>query len=168
MTDLNWDAAAFFKRLTESNKFAIDHGYRFHPVSGLEGFHGALSNLLNTKAFVCVSDTSDGGLDLDNVPHSSRIKTVFMAFRHKAADETSRNKAMENMRELFRQFMSVLMQEKVRIEDEDIHIDSRIAFKEVEQYFYTGAACAFYQIKTTTYPELSYNPDEWITQPLMP
>lgn len=168
MTDFNWDAAAFFERLTASNKFAQEYGYRFHPVSGLEGFHGALTDALKTKAFICVSDTSDGGLDLDNTPHTTRIKEVFLAYRHKALDETQRNNAMENMRELFRQFMSVLMQEKIRLEEGGIYIDSRIAFKEIEKYFYTGAACAFFQIRVDTYTDLSYNPDEWITQPLMP
>lgn len=166
MTDFNWDAAAFFQRLTESNKFAQTNGYCFHPVSGLEGFHGALTNALQTKAFVCVSDTSDGGLDLDNTPHTSRIKEVYLAYRHKAANEILRNKAMANMRELFRQFMSVLIQEKIRLEECGIYLDSRIAFKEVDRYFYTGAACAFFQLRIDTYTDLSYNPDEWITQPL--
>ena len=166
MTDFNWDATAFFERLTASNKFAQENGYRFHPVSGLEGFHGALTNALQTQAFVCVSDTSDGGLDLDNTPHTTRIKEVYLAFRHRAKDERLRNKAMENMRELFRQFMTVLMQEKIRVEECGIYLDSRIAFKEVDRYFYTGAACAFFQLRIDTFTNLEYNPDEWITEPL--
>lgn len=167
MTDFNWDAASFFKRLTESNKFARENGYRFHPVSGLDGFHGAISNALQTKAMVCVSDTSEGGLSLDNTPHTSRVKTVYLFFRHKAADETARNKAMANMRELFRQFMSVLIQEKIRIEEEGVYLDQRIGFKEIDRYFYTNGACAYFQMRVDTYTNLEYNPDEWITQPLM-
>ena len=166
MNDFNWDAISFFKRLTESNKLAQENGYRFHPVSGLEGFHGALSNALNTKAFVCVSDTSVGELDLENTPHTSRVKIVFMAFRYKAMDEKLRNKAMDNMRELFRQFMSVLNQEKIRLEENCIYIDPRISFKEIDRYFYTQAACAYFQIGVNTFTDISYNDDEWITPPL--
>lgn len=162
----NWDAQSFFKRLTEANKFAQENGFVFHPVSGLEGFHGALTNLLRTKAFVCVSDTSDGNMELENTSRTSRIKTVFMAYRHKAFDETQRNIAMAKMRELFRQFMSVLIQEKIHIEEDDIYLDPRIAFKEIDQYFYTDAACALFQIKVDTFTNLEYNENEWITQPL--
>ncbi len=166
MTDFNWDAQSFFRRLTEANKFAQENGFVFHPVSGLEGFHGALTNLLRTKAFVCVSDTSDGNMELENTSRTSRIKTVFMAYRHKAFDETQRNLAMAKMRELFRQFLSVLIQEKIHIEEDDIYLDTRIAFKEIDQYFYTDAACALFQIKVDTFTNLEYNEDEWITQPL--
>lgn len=162
----NWDAVSFFRRLTESNRFARDHGYRFHPVSGLEGFHGALTDLLRTKAFVCVSDSSQGGLDLDNTPHTRRVKTVFLAFRHEAADDQERNAAMDNMRELFRQYMSVLIQEKTRLDEQCVYIDSRISFTEIERYFYLDAACAYFQIAVDTYTDLSYNPDEWLTPPL--
>lgn len=165
--EFNWDAQSFFQRLTESNRFAQESGYVFRCVSGLDGFHGAITNALQTKAMVAVSDTSEGGLRLDNTPHTSRIKTVFLFFRHKAADESARNKAMANMRELFRQFMSVLIQEKVRLEEGGIYLDQRIAFKEVERYFYANGACAYFQLRIDTYTNLEYDPDEWIDQPLM-
>lgn len=165
-TDFNWNATDFFRRLTECSKFAGENGYAFHPVSGLEGFHGALSNALKTKAFVCVSDSSDGSLEIDNTPHATRVKTIFLAYRHKAEDETARNAAMENMRELFRQFMSVLLQEKARLDEGCVYINPKITFTEIDRYFFTGAACAFFQISTETYTDLSFNPDEWTTSPL--
>ena len=167
MSDFNWDAQAFFQRLTESNRLAVESGYRFHQVSGLEGFSAALKNALQTKAFVCVSDTSEGGMDLANTPHTTRIKTVFFAVRHKAADEVQRNKAMANMRELFRQFMTVLVQEKTRLEQDCIYLDDRISFTEISRYFYTGAACAFFELRVDTFTDISFNPDEWLTLPMM-
>lgn len=158
---INWDASSFFRRLTEKNKYAKTYGYRFFEVSGLEGFHGTLGSALSTKAFVCVSDTSSGATEIDNTPHTRRIKTVFLAYRHAAADDKARNAAMDNMRELFRQFMSVLIQEKTRLEEGTLYIDSRISFKEVEKYFFTGCACAYFQIAVDTYTDLCFNPDEW-------
>lgn len=48
--NFNWDAAAFFERLTASNKHAQESGYRFERVSSLEGFHDAVSKMYSTKA----------------------------------------------------------------------------------------------------------------------
>lgn len=161
-TNFNWDAPALFKRLTERNRLARDNGYRFALVSSLEGFHGALGSMLSTKAFVAVSDISEGGVDIENSPHTRRVKTVFLARRHPEGNMVARQECMDNMRELFRQFMSVLVQEKTKLEENDIFIDSRIKFSEIDRYFFTGCACAYFQIAVDTYTDLSYNPDEWL------
>ena len=85
---------------------------------------------------------------------------------HAIDDMAQREAAMDNMRELFRQFMSVLILEKTRLEENNIFIDQRISFREIDRYFFTGCACAFFQIAVDTYTDLSFNPDEWTT-PLM-
>lgn len=166
--NFNWDAAAFFERLTSLNRFAKNNAYRFSRVSSLEGFHGALGEMKSSTAFVAVSDTSQGALDIENTPHTRRVKTVFLAKRHAVDDMKARERCMDNMRELFRQFMTVLIQEKIRLEEHNIFIDPRISFHEIEKYFFTGCACAYFQIALDTYTDLSYNPDEWLTSELMP
>ncbi|WP_303023036.1 hypothetical protein [Duncaniella muris] len=163
MNDSNftWDATAFFERLTSLNSFAREHAYRFSRVSSLEGFHDALSRMASTSAFIAVSDTSSGSLDIENTPHIRRIKTVFLAKRHAVDDMKARERCMDNMRELFRQFMSILILEKTKLEENNIFLDPRISFTEIDRYFFTGCACAFFQIALDTYTDLSYNPDEW-------
>ena len=163
-SNFNWDAAAFFEKLTSSNVLAQKHEYRFVRVSSLDGFHDALGSMASSMAFVAVSDTSQGALDIENTPHTRRVKTVFLAKRHAVDNMKARERCMENMRELFRQFMSVLIQEKTRLEENNIFIDPRISFTEIDRYFFTGCACAFFQIALDTYTDLSYNPDEWLTQ----
>lgn len=91
---------------------------------------------------------------------------MFLAKRHAVDDMKARERCMDNMRELFRQFMSVLLQEKTRLEENNIYIDPRISFTEIDRYFFTGCACAFFQIAVDTYTDLSFNPDEWLTQDL--
>ena len=162
-SNINWNASAFFERLTRLNRFAKEHAYLFCRVSSLEGFHGALGKMMSTPAFVAVSDISQGGIDIENSPHTRRVKTVFLAKRHAADDMEARDRCMDNMRELFRQFMSVLIQEKTRLEQNDIFLDPRISFSEIDRYFFTGCACAYFQIAVDTYTDLSYNPDEWLT-----
>ena len=79
-----------------------------------------------------------------------------------------RRLAMDNMRELFHQFISVLILEKTRLEENNVFLDPRISFREIDRYFFTGCACAFFQIAVDTYTDLTYNPDEWINHQPMP
>lgn len=167
VNNFNWDCSAFFERLTKNNKLAIDNDYRFVLVSSLEGFHSALSQMLSASAFVAVSETSQGTLTIDNSPHTRRVKTVFLAKRFPMddADGAHREAAMTEMRELFRQFMSVLVQEKTRLEESCIYLDDRISFNEIDRYFFTGCACAYFQMSIDTYTNLAYNQAEWLNNP---
>lgn len=159
--NFNWDATAFFKHLTDTNRLAQQEGFTFCRVSGLEGFEEALHHSQTSSAFVCVSDISQGHTDINNSPHTRRVKTVFLAMRHALDDMEARQECMDIMRELFRQFMSVLIQEKTRIEQNNIYVDPRISFHEIDRYFFTGCACAYFQIATDTYTNLCYDSGEW-------
>ena len=98
---------------------------------------------------------------MNTTPHTRRVKTVFLAMRHAIDDMVARQESMDIMRELFRQFMSVLIQEKTRVEEEHIYLDPRISFQEIDRYFFSGCACAFFQIATDVYTDLRYNGEEW-------
>lgn len=73
--------------------------------------------------------------------------------RHRAEDMEARATCMETMRELYRQFMSVLILEKTKLEQSTIYLDPRISFNEVDRYFF--------QIAVDKYTDLRYNADEW-------
>jgi hypothetical protein len=161
-SNVAWDAASFFKQLTATNRFAQEHGFTFHRVSSLQGFLDCLSKFQTAKAIVAVSDESEGQLSIDNSPHTRRIKTVFLAMRHKADSMEFRQARLDDMRELFRQFMSKLILEKTQLEEHNIYVDTDIQFTEISQYFFSGMACAFFQIVTSTFTDLQYNPDEWL------
>ncbi|MDD6228764.1 MAG: hypothetical protein PUA94_07065 [Bacteroidales bacterium] len=161
MNGYNWNAAAFFERLTNNNKLANAENFRFQSVSSLEGFHTLISQTLSLKACVAVSDTSEGGTEMNNTPHTRRVKTVFLFMRHAADRQDLRQKCLDTMNELFRQFLSVLIQERTRLSEGGIYMDPYIKFHEIDKYFYSGGACAFFQIAIDTFTDLSYNPDEW-------
>lgn len=112
-------------------------------------------------AFIPVSDISQGYTELNNSPHTRRVKTVFLAMCHAIDDMNARQECMDIMHELFRQFMSVLIQEKTIVEEEHIYLDPRISFQEIDRYFFSGCACAFIQIASDTYTALRYNKEEW-------
>ena len=157
----NWDATTFFASLTAKNRFAQQNAFTFCRVSGLDGFEEALQQMQSATAMVAVSDTSQGYMEINNSPHTRRVKTIFLAMRHAIDDMTARQTCMDTMRELFRQFMSVLIQEKTQLEQQQLYLDPRIAFNEIDQYFFSGCACAYFQISIDTYTDLRYNADEW-------
>ena len=157
----DWDATAFFQRLTSANKFAQAHSFTFAKVSGIDGFEEALQQLQSATAIVAVSDISQGYIEMNNSPHTRRIKTVFLAMRHALGDMTARQECMDTMRELFRQFMSKFILEKTKQEQHNNYLDPRIAFQEIDQYFFSGCACAFFQIAVDTFTDLRYDPTEW-------
>lgn len=157
----NWDATQFFEELLAKNKLAKANNFTFCQVSGLEGFEEALHTLQSSTAFCCVSDISDGYMELHNTPRSRRIKTVFLAMRHAVDDMDARNECMETMRELFRQLMSVLILEKTKLEQSCIYLDPRISFNEVDRYFFSGCACAYFTIAVDRFTDLRYREEEW-------
>ena len=156
-----WNAAQFFEELTATNALAQNENFIFCHVSGLEGFEEALAQMQTATAFCCVSDIADGYTELNNTPRTRRVKTVFLAMRHAAEDMSARSGCLEIMRELFRQFMSRLILEKTRLEENCIYIDPRISFNEIDRYFFSGCACAYFQIAVDVYTDLRYNADEW-------
>lgn len=160
-TNFSWNATVFFADLTKRNIFAQQKHFAFCKVSGLEGFEEALAKMQSSTAFVCVSDISDGYTDINNTPHTRRVKTVFLAMRHAIDDMNARERCMESMRELFRQFMSVLILEQTKLQQHCIYIDPRISFQEINRYFLSGCACAYFQIAVETYTDLQFNEAEW-------
>ena len=89
------------------------------------------------------------------------INILFLPKRHKIDDMAARTRCMETLRELFRQFMSLLILEKTKLENHCIYLDPRISFNEIDRYFFSGCACAYFQIAVDVYTDLRYNADEW-------
>ena len=159
----NWDASVFFRRLTLTNRLAQQHAFRFCQVSGLDGFEEALQTMQSTTAFLCVSDLSQGYIELNNTPRTRRVKTVFLAMRCPIDDMPARMQCLAVMQELFRQLMSVLIQEQTRLQENLIYLDPRITFHEIDRYFFSGCTCAYFDIAIDRFTDLTYNPNEWTT-----
>ncbi len=157
----SWNATLFFKDLTNRNRLAKNENFAFCRVSGLEGFEEALHVMQSATAIVAVSDTSQGYMEMNNTPRTRRVKTIFLAMRHALNDMEARQECFDTLRELFRQYMSMLLQEKTQLEENRIYLDPQISFTEIERYFFSGAACAYFQIAIDTFTDLRYNVSEW-------
>ena len=176
LNNTNCDATFFFEKLASKNKVAKTEGFHFCRVSGLEGFEECIHSLQSTANFIAVSDIAQGYTELNTTPHTRGVKTVFFVMRHALDDMEARQECMDIMRELFRQFMSILIQEKTRVEagcprelgkpyekgaQGFVYLDPRISFQEIDRYFLSGCACAFFQVATDVYTDLRYNQEEW-------
>ena len=64
---------------------------------------------------------------------------------------------MDIVLDLFRQFMSVLIQQQTRAEEEHINLGPRISYQKIARHFLSGCACAFPQIATDTNKNLRKN-----------
>lgn len=162
MFDGNWDATLFFEELTRKNRLAQDKGFKFCRVSGMEGFQEVLASMQSVKAFVCVNEIAQGYTSLDNSPMTRRVKTVFLAMRHKIDDMKARQNRFDVLRELFRQYMTVLIKEKTKLEEHCIELDRRITFHEIDEYFFSGCACAYFSVAVDVHTDLRYDKYEWI------
>lgn len=160
-----WSATDFFKRLTSTNKLAVQNGFVFVQVSGLEGLEEAIERIQSTHNFVFVTENVVGVTELDNSPHTRRVRTVFIAMRHKEGDMNARRKCMNTIAELHRQFCSMLLLERTRIQENMQFLDPRITLQEANANLIPGTAICMFEISVDTYIDLSYNEDEWITQP---
>ncbi len=165
-----FDAPAFFRMLTERNSLARFHGFRFAEVSDLEGFAEILGDMQQYAPLICVSDTSDGRISLDNTPSTSRVKTVFMFMPHPVQDDwvAHRKRCFDIMREIFRQFLTVMIREHTRLHLDGIYLERDITFQEIDRYFFSGGACAFYNIAIQKNTDLQLRQEEWTEPPIPP
>ena len=62
---------------------------------------------------------------------------------------------------LYRSTMAVLTLERVKLEQNCIYLDPRISFNEIDRYFFSGCACAYFQVAVDVFTDLRYNADEW-------
>lgn len=164
----SWSAADFFRRLTYQNILAKKHNFAVAEVSGLQGFLDVISQSQSYPNIIAIDDTSEGYSELSNSPHSRMIKAVYLTMRHSPADMDARNKCLEIMHEIFRQFMSAIIREKTLLAENMIYLDSKISFSEMDKYFCTGQACAFFQLTIDTDTDMRFNPDEWIPKTTNP
>lgn len=161
--NFEWDAEGYFRDLLSNNRLAKEKGYKFATVSGLEGLEEYIETVKATTCAMCVSEESPGVVDLNNTPHTRRVKTIFLMKRHKLNDMKARKACMTEMRELFRQLMTMVFKQRTMIEQGLVYFDERVQFNEISQYFAAGAACAFFQVAYNVYTDLRYNPDEWLS-----
>lgn len=164
MTTPQWDAAAFFERLTATNRLAQEKGFRFCRISGLAGMEEALATMQDTPAFVMVSDAATGAMDTENTPHIRRTVMVILAMRHAMDDLRARQECLGVMQELFRQYMSALLPERSRLAHNMLYLEPKVALQVFGRYLTPGVTCYEFEVSSTAYIDLAWQEEEWLSE----
>lgn len=157
----NWNAIDYFKFLVESNKLAVSLDMKFFTGSGLNSFEQAVDNFLETLCFCMLTESSDGRLSTENSPNSRRVKTVFLAMRHGENDDDARRMCIDTLTEVFRQFMSHLIREKIKLLQLGIYLEPVVEFHEFNEFYFSGCAAIYFHIPFTTAVDLTFDKSQW-------
>lgn len=164
MTPITWNAAAFFKQLTETNKLAVEAGFQYRDISSISGLEEVVASMLNTKAWICCCDNDSGYVVMnDNTPHTTLSKMVVMAMRYKIDSMEARAACIDKMATIFRQFCSALIIKEMDLLTDRTRFNHNIELHVIPNIITPGVAAMYFVIGTTTMHDLCYDADEWIT-----
>lgn len=165
-----FDLVTFLRSLTSKNRLAITHGFSFRVVSDLEGFGEALDSMQLYKPFIAASDSAEGEVSLLNTPSIRSVRSVFMFMPHPIDDNAMahRRECFNTMREIFRQFLTVLIREHTKLHLAGLALEPEIEFQELDRYFFSGGACAVFHLAFTDRYSLIFQPDLWTQNPIPP
>ena len=164
MDDKNtFDAQAYFKNLTERNKLAMQYGFYPCACSGINSLEDMLLNFQSKGAFVSVDDTNDSQISRQGAGFfAKRTITVFVLRRYKFGDMTSRKEALDVCRRLYRQFVSRLLVDSARIENDFTYLNTdRIFYRELGEYYLNGLTGLYFMIDVNEPEDLRYDAAEW-------
>ena len=167
VTDIKQSVGNATKIFLSLTKHDVRTGEDF-PGLGSVSIAAATANQAGAMTAAHVTSLANAKTDITALQSAMRkvqgagcVVNVFMMRRHAIDDMEARQRCIDEMRELFRQFMSALFRERTRLEQGILYFDNRVQFTEIEQYFAAGCACAYFQIAYDVYTNLVYRPEEW-------
>ncbi len=159
-----WSIEDYLRRAIARNRLMKEAEFVFRSVSGPDGFLDAADTFQSEPALFCVCDESDGAVTMNNSPVTRRVKTVWMCMRHAAGNPDLRRQCLKTMREGFRQLVSLMLHDRVALQSRGVYINPEITFHEVDSYFWSGGACAWWQVAVDVTTSLIFNPNHWLQE----
>lgn len=159
----SFDAQGYFRQLTEHNKLALQ--YAFYPCScsGINSLEDMLLNFQNKGAFVAVDDTNDSNISRQGAGFfAKRTITVFVLRRYKFGDMASRKDSLDICRKLYRQFISRLLVDSMKMDNDFTYLNTdRIFYRELGEYFLNGLTGLYFMVDVNEPEDLKYDATEW-------
>ena len=158
--DFNFEA--YVEDLTARNRLAADLGFRFHVVSGTDGLLDAMESLMDSSAFVAVSDDALTSGEASSTPSLVRQKLIIFVMRHAVGDDRARAKCLHTLRELARQFLARMLNDRwILAADRGVMFEEEFQITEPDKYFFSGAACLILNVAYHFKTSLIYDADLW-------
>ncbi len=159
-----FDFHSYLRTLTAANRLCASEGYQCASCSGIESLQGAVDKFQKARGLVLSDDTATGKTVREGGGgwFSRRTFTVFVLRRHTFGDEKARAAAMDEARELTRQFQSRFLRDRDRLAESLVFLRCEdMPLTEVSAYFATGFACLYFMATVEEPVSLVYQKDEW-------
>lgn len=164
MTNHDFNLYTYFGGLTEQNNLCQQHGYRFVTCSGIEALEEVLDNYKNTSHFVCLDDSNDANIFSEGGWFKRRTITLFFLSRFSFKDQKSRVAQVDICREIYRQFLSRLINDRYLFEDNLIYARLDNIYTRDINSSAMGDICGMYMMVYIDEPiDLTYDDSLWTT-----
>lgn len=160
-----FDAIKYFTSMTEKNKLCQQEGFKAVVISSPQDLEGLIEHYRDGSRFVCISDTNTENLTSDDGTYGftkRRAFTVLILSAYEYADMDARQKELDLCREVFRQFVSRIINDKYTYEEQFVQFETRsIPTQEFGRYQINGMAGLYFTLYTQEPIEVEYKQDEW-------
>lgn len=156
-----WNALQYFTALAQANRLASSTGFKVTEVSGPAGLVSILADVMQSPDIIAVDDTTEGFSSIEASPYQEKTKTVFFCSKHEALDLSARASCLDLHREIFRQFLSMIIRQRTRLLQSYITLNPRIALQEIDRHFAPGYACSTFTMHVRLPMDLRLRHEEW-------
>lgn len=156
-----FDPIAYFETLTGDCIITADK-YKFAKISSLDNLEEVLSNQKNHTHFVAVDDT-ENGITQQGAGRGfweRRPYTVFLCATAKFGDMDQRQSRLDELRAVYRAFLSKIIKEKVDNTLIFFNLD-RIPFYEIPGFIANGCVGIYFIISVDNQIDLTYDSNIW-------
>lgn len=165
-SNIQFDALSYFKQLAESNKLAVENGFKACFCSGPDGINDVLQQFRTTKNFIMIDDTTSQNTYSRGVTYFDRnVYTVFILAGYKMDDMSDRNEKLQLCRRIFRQIHSRIIWDKNQMiyDDSLMFLDVQTIYsKELPRYSMNGVTGLYFMINNDEPVDLTYSDEEWL------
>lgn len=158
-----YDFNTYLRRIASENRLAAQAGFLPCRCSGLNYLEELLQNFRGEKAFVAVSDVTDGNTTQRGGGWmKTRVFTIFILHRYRFGDMGDYERAMNLCREVMRQLHSRMIHDAAQYSDDLMQLSLRdIRSRELGGTFLNGCTGLYFMVSMDEPTDLCYNPDEW-------
>lgn len=169
-----FDALTYFKKLAESNRLCLQHGFKPVFCSGPDSIEGVMQQFQKTANFVMIDDTTDQNLYSEGVSYfKRRVYTVFILAAYRWDDMEDREQKLNLCRNIFQQFVRRMIWDKNNREDADDDMTflnvEKVYSKEFGRYTMNGVTGLYFMVENDEPEEMDYEDElqlqtEWVTE----
>ena len=153
----------YIEELTNANRLCVRRGYKFCTCSGLGYLEGLLQEMRTSKNFVCVCDICEEATQQrGGAWYKRRAFTVFVLARYDIKNRESQKIAIEECREVQRQFHSRFIVDEGALASRLAYLDtSLVRSRELGGDFLDGCTGLYFTVTIDEPLNLAYDYNLW-------